>query len=125
MLRKYDPSIRELKCQLYTDDKGYVNVQSNRELGPGEPNIYMSPFGRIEASTNPDLKLPRPSAQMLFLAKYNVLTVVKVKMTTYLHTYCPPDEHEIDEFLENGKLFLGLATTSGSYAEGEAILIEL
>ena len=106
--------------------KNHVHFVSDRALGPGEPHFhaYDGPndqYMRIEASTDPTLRVPGIPTDFL-RDPYKFELKVKIKMTTYLRTLAPPEEWEIDEFIENGNIFLGPATTDGQ-SDGAYVII--
>jgi hypothetical protein len=106
--------------------KNHVHFVSNRALGPGEPHFHAydglnGQYLRIEASTDPLLRVPGIPTDFL-KDPYVFDMKVKIKIMTYLKTFAPPEEWEIDEFLDSGKIFLGPQTTDGQ-SDGAYVII--
>jgi len=84
------------------------------------------PWRRVEASTlHPSqIRLPRIPSQLLRSLLPNRDAEVKLRLTTYLTTNFWPESWEIEEFIEQGKIITGPATTSGFHDEGYCIIEE-
>lgn len=127
-LKQYDSQTKEIICRVINDGKN-IHLVSDRALGPGEPHFhaYEGPgcgYSRIEASTDGTLKVPGLPEALLKLLSWLPVQRAKLAMTTYLKTLTLPEGYEIEEYLERGLIFLGVATEDGKSDGNTCVVLQ-